>query len=127
MNKWIQALLSAPVRVCFLLTIPITYVKSIHSHTHAFMQLSQQISYLKLGEFTMKHDSPTMTSTSTPNTELTPRSKPTTTPSTTSLTSNLHNTTRSPLFSTPEPTLDEETDPGDDLHLSEYYTMETPS
>lgn len=53
------------------------------------------------------------------------RPKPTQTASTTSLTSNIDHTTRSPLFSTPDP--NDEHDPGEELHLSECYTMETPS
>jgi hypothetical protein len=112
MNKWIQALLSNPVR------------------------LSQQISYLKLGEFTMIHDTASSRANSdasilhTDSVVSPTRHKPTTTPSTTSLVSNHDEKppTRSPLFSTPDPT-NESTDQDDheNLHLSECYTMETPS
>lgn len=118
MNKWIQALLSNPVR------------------------LSQQICYLKLGEFTMIHDADVASSSASsranstastaPNTEPITRPKPATTlPSTTPLISNMDKTTtaRSPLFSTPDPSHDASTeDLGEEnLHLSECYTMETPS
>jgi len=116
MNKWIQALLSNPVR------------------------LSQQICYLKLGEFTM-HDSSSTAASSransnasvAPNTEIpnvSPRSKTSASQSTTSLPAiSDKRVISSPLFSTPDPTNEDSTDQGDEegLRLSECYTMETPS